>query len=68
MAVVKALKGITARFAFDRHPELRKVFRKGHLWSPSYYVGSVGHVSEETVRRYVEDQKRERRGRPSSAV
>lgn len=27
------------------------------LWSRSYYAGSVGHVSEATVRRYIEAQK-----------
>lgn len=27
------------------------------LWSRSYYVGSVGQVSDETVRRYIEAQK-----------
>ena len=27
------------------------------LWSPSYYVESIGHISEETVRRYIEERK-----------
>ena len=27
------------------------------LWSRSYYVGSVGHVSEESVKQYIADQK-----------
>jgi putative transposase len=27
------------------------------LWSRSYYIGSIGHVSEATVRRYIEHQK-----------
>ena len=27
------------------------------LWSRSYYAGSVGHVSEATMRRYIEAQK-----------
>ncbi|ELS00194.1 transposase, partial [Gloeocapsa sp. PCC 73106] len=26
------------------------------LWSPSYFVGSVGAVSTETVKRYIESQ------------
>lgn len=25
-----------------------------HLWWPSYYVGTAGHVSAETIRRYIE--------------
>lgn len=24
----------------------------------SYYVESIGHISEETIRRYIEDQKK----------
>jgi len=40
------------------------MFRHGHLWSPSYYVGSVGQVSEETVARYVREQKLRVAGRP----
>ena len=27
------------------------------MWSRSYYIGSVGHVSEATVRRYSESQR-----------
>lgn len=40
--------------------ELRKSFpelrRLKALWSPSYFVRSVGGGSEETVKRYVENQ------------
>ena len=28
------------------------------LWTRSYYVESVGHISEETIRKYIEDQKK----------
>ncbi|MGI0067986.1 MAG: IS200/IS605 family transposase [Thermoplasmata archaeon] len=62
--IVKVLKGTTSVVLFREHPQLRQLFRHGHLWSPSYYVGSVGHVSEETVARYVRDQKARTVGRP----
>ena len=29
------------------------------LWSRTYYIGRIGHVSEATVRRYIENQKDE---------
>jgi putative transposase len=35
-------------------PVLRKVLRKGHLWAPSFYVGTAGHVSAATIKRYIE--------------
>jgi putative transposase len=29
------------------------------LWTRSYYCESAGHISEETVRKYIEEQKNE---------
>jgi len=55
--MIKALKGVSARFLFKEHPELKSQLWGGHLWNPSYYVGTVGHISEETVKRYIESQK-----------
>ena len=52
--VVKILKGSLARKLFLKFPELKKQLWGGHLWSPSYYVGTAGNVSAETIRRYIE--------------
>jgi putative transposase len=51
---VKILKGSTARYLFTQFPEIRKRLRNGALWSPSYYAGTAGRVSVETIRRYIE--------------
>jgi putative transposase len=51
---VKVLKGVTARRLFQRFPTLKERLRDEHLWSPSYYVGTAGNVSAETIRRYIE--------------
>lgn len=51
---VKIFKGASARTLFVRHPELKKQLWDGHLWSPSYYVGTAGNVSAETIRKYIE--------------
>jgi putative transposase len=51
---VKILKGITARRLFQRFPQIKNQLWGGHLWSPSYYVGTAGNVSVETIRRYIE--------------
>jgi hypothetical protein len=64
---MKALKGITAKLLFGEHPSLRTAYSMGHLWSPRYYVGTVGHVSQETVLKSVLDQK-VRAGDPSAPV
>jgi putative transposase len=53
--IVNRLKGFTSH-------ELREEFqwlksRLPTLWSRSYYVGTVGHVSEKTVKAYIENQR-----------
>jgi len=42
--IAKILKGSTARILFVKHSELKKKFWGGHLWNPSYYVGTAGQV------------------------
>ncbi len=55
--IVKVLKGVTALRLFKKFPELRNKYWKGKLWSPSYYVGTAGHVSAETIQKYIEEQR-----------
>ncbi|WP_203663837.1 IS200/IS605 family transposase [Lacticaseibacillus sp. 53-4] len=65
--VVKILKGASARTWFVAHPETKKLLWDGHLWSPSYYMGTLGDMSKETVANYIQNQRTERgkAGRPS---
>jgi putative transposase len=51
---VKVLKGSTARKLFVSFPALKKSLGNDHLWSPSYYVGTAGNVSAETIQHYIE--------------
>jgi putative transposase len=53
--IVNRLKGFTSRILRQEFQSLRS--RLPTLWSRSYYAGTVGYVSEETVRKYIEDQK-----------
>ena len=48
-------KGYTSRVLRQEFAHLRN--RSSVLWSRSYYVGSVGHVSEETVKKYIETRE-----------
>ena len=52
--IAHQLKGTTARLAFQAFPEIKKQLWGGALWSRSYYVGSVGDMSVETVLKYIE--------------
>jgi putative transposase len=49
------LKANTSRILRDEFPHLRS--RLPTLWSRSYFIASVGAVSEAAVRRYIEAQK-----------
>lgn len=50
---IKIFKGGSARKLFTKFPELRNQLWRGHLWNPSYYVGTVGHITKEVVEKYI---------------
>mgnify|MGYP003316429105 CR=1 FL=1 len=56
--IVKYLKGITGRKMYERFPEIRQELWKGELWNHSYYVETIGSVSEENIKRYIEHQSK----------
>lgn len=58
--IVRCLKGISARQLFVECPELQRSYwkRQGrHLWSPSYYVESIGTTNQAAVAKYIDDQR-----------
>lgn len=56
--IAKTLKSISAVHIFTTFPKLksRKFWGSG-LWSRGTYYASVGHISEDAIRRYIETQK-----------
>lgn len=56
--IVKMLKGITGRKLFEQFPEIKTQLWKGELWNHSYYVESVGSVSEDAIRQYIAKQEK----------
>lgn len=57
--VVKTIKSITAVQVFTLFPNLKsKQFWGSGLWSKDTYYGSVGQVNEETIKKYIENQKK----------
>lgn len=52
--VVQQLKGFTSNILRSEFPHLLKM---PSLWTRSYYCESVGHISEQSIRRYIEEQK-----------
>ncbi len=53
--VVGQLKGYTSFILRNEFPHLKS--KLPSLWTRSYYVESVGHISEATIRQYIKDQK-----------
>jgi putative transposase len=53
--IVQQLKGYTSRILRQEFPSLKS--KLPSMWTRSYYCESVGHISEETIRKYIEEQK-----------
>lgn len=54
--VVKSLKGASAREWFKRYPETKDLLWKGHLWTNSFFMSTIGNVSKNIVSQYIKDQ------------
>ena len=54
--IVKMLKGISGRKLFLKYPEIKGKLWKGRLWNSSFYLETVGSISEDAVRTYIENQ------------
>ena len=53
--IVRELKGKTSKVLREEFPELRS--KLPSLWTRSYYCETIGCISEETVKKYIENQK-----------
>jgi putative transposase len=57
--LVNSLKGVSSRRLRDRKfPEVTERLWGGHLWSSSYFAASCGGVTIDTVRAYIENQRK----------
>ncbi len=54
--VIKQLKGVSSRKLREEFPWLKS--RIPSLWTRSYFSCTVGHISESTIMRYIEEQKK----------
>ncbi|MBI2602181.1 MAG: IS200/IS605 family transposase [Deltaproteobacteria bacterium] len=53
--VVGYLKGYTSRYLRAEFPWLKKKCETKQLWTQAYYVGTAGSVSQEIIRRYINE-------------
>lgn len=57
--LVQYLKGATSRKLQQEFPELKKRYWGQHLWARGYFVASSGNVTDEVIKKYIENQPNE---------
>jgi len=60
--IVQYLKGRSSKLIQDEFPDLKKRYWGQHLWARGYFCGTVGNVTEEMIKKYVENQCEEDEG------
>jgi putative transposase len=53
---VNSMKSVSARLIFKEFPYVKEILRKGHFWSPSYFLASTGQVTLDDIKHYIENQ------------
>lgn len=53
--LIKLFKGKSSKILRDKYPKLKS--RIPSLWTRSYFCCTIGNISEETVQKYIENQK-----------
>ncbi|MDR2356683.1 MAG: IS200/IS605 family transposase [Oscillospiraceae bacterium] len=59
--IMQYLKGRSSKLLQEEFPELRKRYWGQHLWAVGYFCRTVGAVTEEMIKAYIEDQRDESR-------
>ena len=54
------LKGKSTLMIYDRHPEQQSKWNKA-FWARGYYVAMVGNVTEDAIKKYIQEQSVESR-------
>ena len=57
--IMQYLKGRSSKMLQDEFPDLRKRYWGQHLWATGYFCRTVGAVTEEMIKSYVEGQRDE---------
>jgi putative transposase len=56
---MQLLKGKSSKMLQEEFGELRKRYWGQHLWARGYFCRTVGAVTEEMIKAYIEDQRNE---------
>lgn len=61
--IIQELKSYSSRLLRKRYAVIREIRSTPDFWSSSYYVGSAGHVTAESVARYIAEQNKKLEGK-----
>ena len=61
------LKGKSTLMIYDKHPELQSKWSKA-FWARGYYVANVGNLTEEAIKKYIQEQSEESRKEDSEGA
>ena len=54
--IVQYLKGRSSKILQEEFNQLKKRYWGQHLWSPGYFCRTVGTITQEIIKAYIEDQ------------
>ena len=53
--LIQQIKGISSRILRNEFKELKR--KMPSMWTRSYFIESVWHISQETIEKYIQEQK-----------
>lgn len=53
--LIQQIKGLSSRILRNEFKELKR--KMPSMWTRSYFIESVGHISQETIEKYIQEQK-----------
>jgi putative transposase len=59
-SIMGYLKGKSTLMIYDRHPNLQSKWNKS-FWARGYYVTTIGNITEDAIKRYIQEQSEESR-------
>ena len=54
--IMQYLKGRSSKKLQEKFPELRKQFWGQHMWATGYFCRTVGTVTNEIIKKYIDEQ------------
>ena len=61
------LKGKSTLMIYDRHPNLQNKWNKA-FWARGYYVATIGNITEDAIKKYIQEQSEESRREDSEGA